>query len=306
MYAVRVALNLHHLRIFRSILDHGSITAAAAALRISQSAVSRQLAEFEDHLGVRLVDRSPRGVRPTAAGRLLHDRARRIFSEEEAAEQEIGELLGLHGGRLAVAASTTIGNYVLPALLGEFARRHPGVTVDLEIANARSVESDVLDGRRDVGLSEGFADAEGLSADVFLHDEMILIAAPKAAGAPLGDTDEIMVARLRELPLLVRESGSGTREVVEAALAGRGVEAKPAMVLGGTEAIKNAVVHRLGVAIVSRRTVELELETGRLREVRMKDLRILRALHSLTVPGRTPSPAAAAFLALLRSGAAHS
>jgi DNA-binding transcriptional LysR family regulator len=188
---------------------------------------------------------------------------------------------------------------VLPALLGAFSREHPGVTVDLEIGNARAVESDVLTGRHEVGLSEGFAAADGLDAQPFLHDEMVLIARPRTAGGPLSEFDSIRASALRGVPFLAREAGSGTREVVEAALGGRGVELRPAMVLGGTEAIKNAVIHGLGVAIVSRLTVETELEIGRLRAVTMTDLRIRRALHRLTRKGNTPSPAAAEFLAVL-------
>src|SRR3954471_2954102 len=103
-------LNLNHLRIFREVLERGSITAAASALRISQPAVSRQLAEFESVLGTQLFDRLPRGIRATSAGEILGERARRIFAEESAAEHDLGELLGLHRGRLAVGASTTIGS----------------------------------------------------------------------------------------------------------------------------------------------------------------------------------------------------
>lgn len=293
-------MNLNHLRIFHAVLEQGSITAAAAALRISQPAVSRQLAEFESTLGTRLVDRLPRGIRPTAAGELLGERARRIFAEERAAEHDVGALLGLNRGRLAVGASTTIGSYLVPQVFGDFARRHPAVVLDLTIGNTRAVQDDVAGGGLDLALIEGFADAEGLDAEVFLHDEMVLIAGPRGGGGPLADATMLTAAELSSLPFLVREPGSGTREVIEAALAERGVDVVPRMVLGSTEAIKNAVVRGLGVAIVSRLTVALECETGRLREVEISDLRIRRALHCLTLRGKRPSPAATEFLALLR------
>ena len=295
-----MALNLNHLRIFQAVLDHGSITGAALALRISQPAVSRQLAEFEDALGTHLFDRLPRGVRPTAAGEALGERARRIFAEERAAEHELGELLGLRRGRLAVGASTTIGSYVVPQVLGDFVRLHPDIAIDLQIGNTRAIQNDLLEGRLDVGLTEGFADAEGLDTDVFLHDEMVLVAGPGGAGGPLAGVESVAAARLETVPFIVREPGSGTREVIEAALAERGVAVRPSMVLGSTEAIKNAVALGLGVAIVSRLTIALECETGRLREVTVSDLRIRRALHCMTLRGKRPSPATTEFLALLR------
>jgi DNA-binding transcriptional LysR family regulator len=294
-----MALNLNHLRIFHSVLEQGSITGAAAALRISQPAVSRQLAEFESALGARLVDRLPRGIRPTAAGEVLAERARRIFAEETAAERDVGELLGLRRGRLAVGASTTIGSYLVPQVFGDFLARHPDIALDLRIGNTHAIQDEVLGGELDLGLTEGFADAEALDAREFLHDEMVLIAGPHADGGPLAGFDAIRAADLPSLPFIVRETGSGTREVIEAALAEHGVQRRLRMVLGSTEAIKNAVARGLGVAIVSRLAIALECEVGRLREVEMTDLRIRRALHRLTLRGKGPSPAATAFLALL-------
>lgn len=295
-----MALNLHHLRVLHAILEQGSITGAAAALRISQPAVSRQLAELESTLGTRLVDRLPRGIRPTAAGELLGERARRIFAEERAAELDIGELLGLHRGRLSVGASTTIGSYLVPQVFGDFLARHPDVALDLRIGNTHAIQSDVVDGDLDVGLTEGFADAAALDAQEFLHDEMVLIAGPHSGGGPLAGKESVAVEELARLPFVVRETGSGTREVIEAALAEHGIVRQLRMVLGSTEAIKNAVARGLGVAIVSRLTIALECEVGRLREVEIEGLRIRRALHCLTLRGKGPSPAATAFLALLR------
>lgn len=295
-----MALNLNHLRIFRAVLDQGSITGAAAVLRISQPAVSRQLAEFEAALGTRLVDRLPRGIRPTAAGEMLGERARRIFAEEKSAERELGELLGLHRGRLAIGASTTIGSYLVPQVFGDFGARHPDVALDLQIGNTRAIQNDVLDGGLDLGLTEGFADAEALDVKVFMHDEMVLIAGPDVAGSPLAGVKSLRAAKLAEVPFMVRESGSGTRDVIEAALVERGVEVKPTMHLGSTEAIKNAVARGLGVAMVSRLAVALECEIGRIREVEVTDLKVRRALHCLTLRGKQHSPAATEFLALLR------
>jgi len=157
----------------------------------------------------------------------------------------------------------------------------------------------VLDNRLDLGLTEGLAvpDSDALSAQAVAEDEMVTIAAPGHEAlmrAPL-TTQQLLL-----LPMLMREPGSGTRDVIEAALLAKGLRATPVMSLGGTEALKNAVLHGLGVAIVSRITVQDELRSGRLAELMVSDLRIRRQLHLVTLKGKRNSPAATAFIDLLR------
>lgn len=289
-------MNLNQLRVFAAVAREQSITAAAKALKISQPAVSKQLAELEQTVGTALVDRLPRGIRLTEAGSVLNEHARRIFQSEAAAEAELGQLLGLERGRLAVGASTTIGNYLIPELYGRFHKAYPKVVLELEIANTAVIQEKVKEDRLDLGLTEGFVEAEGLSVHVAAHDEMVMIVAPRS---PLLKKSPIDVKTLQQLPMLMREHGSGTRDVIEAALAKKGVLIQPAMSLGSTEALKRAVAAGLGAAIVSRLAVELELRVGVLAAVQIADLDIRRALHLVTLRGKTPSPAAAAFIGLL-------
>lgn len=295
-------LNLNHLRVFRAVCETNSITHAARALHISQPAASKQLAELEAQVGVALVERRPRGVRLTAAGEVLGRHARRLFHEEEAAEAALQGLLGLELGQLSLAASTTIGSYIVPAVFGELHAAHPNVTLQLEIGNAARVEELVLGGHIDLGLSEGLVASEHLLAEAFAHDEMVLIVAPAHPFARLRSDNPAGVdaTMLAGLPFIVRERGSGTREVVEGALRQRGVDVAPVMTLGSTEAIKNAVARGLGVALVSSLTIELELASERLCAVELAGARIRRALHLLTLEGKPPSPAVTEFLRLLR------
>ncbi len=293
-------LNLTHLRVFRAVCETNSITHAARKLHISQPAASKQLAELEAHLGVLLVERRPRGVRLTAAGEILGRHARRLFQEEEAAEAALEALLGLELGHLSVAASTTIGSYIVPSVFGDLHAAHPNVQLELEIGNAARVEELVLGGELDLGLSEGLVASEGLHVEVFAHDQMVLIVAPGHALARVG-SGGVTPEALRGHPFIVRERGSGTREVVEDALARRGIPITPVMSLGSTEAIKNAVAIGLGVALVSSLTLELELQSGRLRALELADLSIRRALHLITLEGKAPSPAAQAFTRHLRA-----
>jgi DNA-binding transcriptional LysR family regulator len=290
-------MNLNQLRVFRAVLEQGSITQAARALRISQPAVSKQLAELEASLGAPLVDRLPRGIRLTAAGEVLSDFVRRIFQEERAAELALAEFLGLRQGALSVGASSTIGTYLIPQVFGDFHARHASVALELGIGNTRTIQSAVLEGQHDVGLTEGFATSDALDIEVLSHDEMVLITAPNHEITRHRSIDP---ERLPDLPFILRERGSGTRDVIEAALYDHGVKLRPVMTLGGTEAVKNAVSRGLGVAMVSRLTVALELELGRLCEVKVDGLRIRRALHLMTLRGKNPSPAAREFLRLLK------
>lgn len=289
-------MNLNQLRVFAAVAKEQSITRAAQVLKISQPAVSKQLADLEAAVGTPLVDRLPRGIRLTEAGNVLEEHARRIFTTEALAETQLQQLLGLARGKLAVGASTTIGSYLIPELFGRFHRSYPQVELELQIANTAVIQAQLKDDRLDLGLTEGFAEAEGLEVQVVAHDEMVMIVSPKS---PILKKSPITAAALTQLPMLMREHGSGTRDVIEAALAERGVEIRPAMSLGSTEALKRAVAAGLGAAIVSRLAVEFELQMGVLAEVDVADLKIRRALHLLQLRGKTPSPAAAAFLAML-------
>jgi DNA-binding transcriptional LysR family regulator len=289
-------MNLNQLRVFWAVSAEGSVTRAARSLSISQPAVSKQLAELEQTLGVPLFDRLPRGVRLTSAGQLLQRHARRIFATEAAAEAEIAELRGLSRGQLSIGASTTIGSYLIPSLFGAFNRAHPRVQLALEIGNTAGIQAAVLDNRLHLALTEGFVSSEQLQVEVVTHDHMVAIAAPSHAAARRA---AMTAAELCSLPFILRERGSGTRDVIEAALVERGLVLEPLMSLGSTEAVKNAVASGLGVAIVSRLTVELELKARLLREIPLTDLRIERALHLLWLKGKRQSPAVAAFIDLL-------
>jgi len=290
-------MNLHHLRAFVAVAAEGNITRAARGLRASQPAVSKQLVELESQLGTPLFDRLARGVRLTQAGELLLRHAQRILAAERAAETEIGELSGLQRGRLSIGASTTIGSYLVPSAYGAFNRAHPGVRLELEIANTAAIQAMVLDDRIDLGLTEGFVSEGQLDVEVIHRDEMVAIVAP---GHPLARKRRVSAREFAKQPFISRERGSGTRDVIEAAFATRDLELEPVMALGSTEAVKNAVAVGLGVALVSRLTLDLELAAGRLVIVDLHDLDIRRALHLVRLKGKGESPAVEAFMRLLR------
>jgi len=290
-------LNLNHLATLLAVAERGNITRTARELGTSQPAISRQLAELESSCAVQLLERMPRGVRLTDAGKRLCEHARRIRASAQAAERELAELRGLTRGRLSVGASTTIGSYLIPAVFGEFHRRHGGIELELEIANTAAIQTAVAERELDLGLTEGLIASEQLEVEVVHHDEMVAIVAPSD---PLLRDTPVPCERLRPRSFLIRERGSGSRDVVVAALADRGVQLDDAMALGSTEAIKSAVASGLGVSMVSRLAVELELRLGVLVELPLSDLRVRRALHLVRPRGVSPGPAVQAFVGALR------
>ena len=216
------------------------------------------------------------------------------------------ELRGLERGRLSLGASTTIGSYLLPRVLGDFRARYPVVELQLTIANTEEIKARLVDRTLDLGLTEGAPpDDPELSNRVFGEDELIVVAPPghafaaKPAGKPR--PKPITVCQLCAQPHVVREPGSGTREVVDRALAehGAGLE-NIALTLSTTEAIKRAVAAGLGLAMVSRLCVSLELASSLLVEVPVRDLKLRRPLYELILLGRQPSPSTQAFMGLLK------
>lgn len=289
-------MNLWHLAIFHAVADTGSISAGATQLRISQPAVTRQLRQLETELGSTLLDRLPRGVRLTESGLLLHDYAQRIFALERDAETAIREMQQLYTGELVIGASSTIGNYLLPPLLAEFQRRHPGVEISVEISNTHNIEANLLNRRLALGLTEGLLKAPELHAEVFLQDQIIPIA---AGHHPLTQQRRVSVQALRRETLLQRETGSGTREFVDGMLQQRHMKFAQVICLGSTEAIKKMVAAGSGVAFISRLTVETELRSGALKMLAVPEMNLTRPLHWVRLHRRHLPAAALAFLMLL-------
>jgi len=290
-------MDLQKLRAFVAVARAGNVTRAAKQLSLSQPALSKQLAELEEALSAVLFDRLPRGMRLTAAGEVLLRHAERIYAAERAAESEIAELNGLRTGRLSIGASTTIGSYLIPGVFGAFQRAHPEVRLELEIANTAAIQALVSDGRIDLGLTEGNVPSEQFAVEVVHYDELVAVA---SAEHPLRKKRKLAPDELASAPFICRERGSGSREVIEAALAERGLELTPAMALGSTEAIKNAVAAGLGVAILSRLTVELELRAGRLALLDLRDFTLRRALYMVQLRGKHRGPAVESFVVKLR------
>ena len=285
-----MSINLHHLRLFAAVVDHGGFTRAAAQLGLSQPAISKSLAELERSLNVRLLHRSGRSTELTHAGRILHARAREIFGVVRLAERELREIRGLKRGRLRIAASPTIGTYLLPPVLARFHRRRPTVRISSTQTDDRTVLKLLLESRVDVAIVEDVIDHDLVDVVRWRDDELVVVA---PAEHELVSRDQVLPGDLATFDFLVNERGCPIRRAAEGAFAERGVRLKT-MRVGGAEAMKQGVAAGLGLAIVSRAAATDLISLGRITVVPVDGLVIRRVLSRLRLRsrGRGISPAA--------------
>jgi DNA-binding transcriptional LysR family regulator len=250
------------LQVFYTVAKQLSFTKAAELLYMTQPAVTFQVKQLEEHFNTRLFERSHSKITLTPAGELALQYAEKILALTREMETRMGELTGQVSGTLMVGASTTIAEYMLPRLLGEFKNRYPQVHCRLTVANSETIESKVADHTLDMGLIEAPSHHPQLEAEVVADDELVAICAP---GHPIAQLAAVTPQQLAELPYVSREDGSGTREVVDAYFRANGVQPEDlhiVMELGSREAIKGAVEAGLGIAIVSRATISKETKLG--------------------------------------------
>ncbi len=290
--------NLGHLRVFCAVIERGGFTRAAKALHVSQPAISKTVRELEAFVGLPLLERGARGVKPTEAGHALHEHARAIFELERAAGEEMQAQKGLERGTLRLGASTTIATYWLPPLVAAFAREHPGMTIRLTSANTREITRLLLDHVLDVALVEGPTEHPKLQSRVWHDDELVLVAAPSH---PLANGRILSKSDVGKLDLVVREVGSGTREVIEEALRAKKVKWSRALEIGSTEAIKQIVAAGFGAAFVSRVAAQDQIALGKLQVLEVRGVSIRRPLFHLALKQRPVSVAARKFAKLLHS-----
>jgi LysR family transcriptional regulator, low CO2-responsive transcriptional regulator len=286
-------MNLRHLSVFHGVAKAGSVNAAARLLHTSQPAISRELRTLEGRLGVTLFDRLPRGMRLTEAGRVLLDYAERIFGFEKAAERAIRELADLESGQLPIGASNTLGTYLLPAFVASFHVRYPKVSLDLEVGNTQEIVRGVLDSRFVVGFVEGRIRDEAIEAREFRRDRIVAVVAPQH---PLAKARTLSVRSLAESPSILREPGSGTREIVERAFARHRLAPRCGLQINSSEVLKRTAMEGGGVGWVSELCVVEELRSGRLVALKTPRLSLERALYTLRLRGRHLNRSALVFL----------
>jgi len=255
------------LQVFHTVARLLSFTKAAETLHMTQPAVTFQIRQLEEYFNTRLFDRTHNRISLTAAGQQVFDFADKILSLYTEMDNRVRELTGDVSGVLLIGASTTIAEYVLPTLLGEFKDRCPGINIRLSVSNSVGVVHMVENNSVDVGIVESPISNKNLMVEVCWHDELVLICPPDH---PLASEDKIPVASLRDLPFICREEGSGTREFICDYLGQNSLQLDDlnlAMEMGSPEAVKSAVEAGLGISIVSKATVGKEIRLGTIKAI---------------------------------------
>ena len=293
-------MTLDQLRIFVAVAQREHVTRAAADLNLTQSAVSAAITALEARHATQLFDRIGRRIALTQAGRLFLIEARAVLARAAAAESALADLAGLKRGALALAASQTVGNYWLPPLMARFRAAYPGITLSLAIGNTETVAAMVQDGAADLGFVEGGVDGAPLDVTVVAEDELLLVAPPgaKAAKKPLRADD------VKAMRWVVRERGSGTRAILETAIATLGLtlgDLDVTLELPSNEAVQGAVEAGAGATVLSRLVVQDAIAAGTLTALNLKLPK--RDFLALRHKDRTPSRAERALLALIDGSA---
>lgn len=281
-------ITLRRLEVFTEVLKSGSTTQASMVLALSQSAVSAALSDLETQLSVRLFDRVGKRLVVNEHGRLLYPKAMALLEQAS----EIEQLFKGESGALRIAASSTIGNYILPPMMAAYRRDFPVTPLELHVGNSHDVISAVAEFNADLGLIEGPCHMPELTTQTWLEDELVVFAAPDH---PLL-REPVTLARLAEAPWILRETGSGTREVVEHLLLSHLPHFDLVMELGNSEAIKHAVRYGIGISCLSRRVIEEQLSNGTLVEVPLPGINLHRSLYLIHHRQKHISKALARFL----------
>ncbi len=296
--------DLVSLDLLLSVSERGSISAAAAVHGMSQPAASMRLSALERALGLQLLERSVGGSRLTAAGEATVEWAAAVLAGVAELVAGAAALRGEERSHLRVAASMTVAEYLFPGWLARLTARDAAVRVALEMGNSADVARRVRAADVDLGFVEGPMAPRGLAARAVLADRLVVIVSPAHPWARR--RRPISPAQLAGTPLVVREVGSGTRAVLDAALATHGLEPEVAAVLGSTTAIKTAVVAGTGPAVVSALALGRELASGQVVEVTCRGLATDRWIHAVWPKGRQLSEPAAALVAIAQaSGRGH-
>ena len=258
------------LQVFHTVARLLSFTKAAETLHMTQPAVTFQVRQLEEYFNTRLFDRTHNRISLTEAGEHVFGYADKIFVIYSEMENAVRDLTGEVSGILMIGASTTIAEYMLPALLGDFKAKYPDVNIRLQVGNTDAIVSMIENNVIDLGVVEAPVANKNLVVERCRSDHMVLAVPPNH---PLAGETSVPIARLKEFPYICREEGSGTREVMLEALALDGIdvcEINMVMELGSPEAVKGAVEADMGISILSRATINKELQLGTLVAIDME------------------------------------
>jgi len=287
------------LRVFQSVARNLSFTKAANELFITQPAITKHIKELETEFEVKLFDRSGNKINLTPAGILLLSYTDHILTLHNEVKFEISQLKGNLAGVLRIGASTTISQYVIPPLLAKFHERYPEIKLSLVNGNTENIEQRLLANSIDIGIVEGKPTNTDIRYSTFLNDELLVFTATQNKVIP----EKISKEEFLELPLVLRERGSGTLEIIEKNLHLQKISPKQLnvlMYLGSTEAIKSFIKTGYGFGIVSKFAIEQDLSNSVFRIIQTTDLKFHRQFYFIAQKGPEPTGLAKLFLTFIQ------
>jgi LysR family transcriptional regulator, transcriptional activator of the cysJI operon len=267
-------MDSRHLKIFLTVCDSRNMTRAAAALFMTQPSVSQAIAELEKDYGVRLFERLNHRLYLTSAGDRLKSYASHILNLSNQVEKELSDLA--HGGSIRIGASLTTGAHLLPGIITLYREQLPQVDIFTQVDNTSLIEKLILEDQLDIGLVEGPVYSPHIAEETLCNDDLVIICGP---GHPFWDRTHISIADLSGFAFIIREPGSGTRDVFEKDMSAAGADWKIAGVYNNTEAIKHAVRSNLGLAVVPKISVEEEVARNVVRQIEVQGLRLKRKFN---------------------------
>ncbi|WP_219837741.1 selenium metabolism-associated LysR family transcriptional regulator [Paenibacillus sp. R14(2021)] len=295
-----MALNFHQLHIFYTVAERGSFSAAAQALHMTQPAVTMQVQSLEDYFGTKLLQRSTKRIELTEAGRALMPYAQRSIDLIRDTDVQMSKFTKQLKGRLQLGASLTIGEYILPRLLGPFGQEFPHIAISMKVMNTAQIMDEILNHQLNFGLIEAPVNHPDMHMEAVMSDELKLIV---GKGHPLAGSKEVELEEVMKYPIVLREQGSGTRLVMEEQLKAKQMdisEMKIVMELGSTGAVKSAVEAGLGISFVSGSSVKHEVALGLIHTIPIRDVRFKRQFYSIFLKSALLPISAVTFLTFLR------
>ncbi len=283
------------LRVFQSVARNLSFTKAANELYITQPAVTKHIKELESEFEVKLFDRVGNKIHLTQAGVIFQSYADPIIALHNELSFALHQLNGNFEGKLRIGASTTISQYVIPSMLARFHERYPEINLSLVNGNTEFIEQQLLDSNIDIGIVEGKPGNHDIRYSPFLNDELFVFTSAQNRTIPESVTND----ELLKLPLVLRERGSGTLEIIEKSFHDQHISPKKLnviMFLGSTEAIKAFVKTGNGAGIVSRFAIEPELNVNVFRRVETREIKFDRQFYFVSPQGPEPAGLAKLFL----------
>ncbi|WP_263707752.1 LysR family transcriptional regulator [Shouchella tritolerans] len=293
-------MNIQLLKTFCFVVETGSINQAAKSLYLSQPAITKQIHQIEAEYGALLFNRKDGRLILTDSGHVLYPFAKSIVQDYNQSKEAVIAKLKGYESTLKIGASLTIGEYLLPGLLGRFKHKNPDFRLSLYVENTPNVLELLLDDRIDLALVEGLVDDAKLSIEKVIEDELVLIHAPDH---PWSLKNEVQIDEIAQERMIWREPSSGTRAIITNFLKEWGILGKieSYMELGSTQSIKSAVEAGLGISIVSRLTVAREIEQGFLHEKKIRDTVLKRNLWMVWKPKRFTKKSVQAFMEYIRT-----